>query len=408
MDTLPRLSPLPFVAIVASLALLGACVEDVADESFADSEAIHLRGGAALLLRPGTAFDVDELESREHYGATLSDDAGRPWFVRVEAADDALYDALGLDVAEVNGADLRFGVALDEGSGEECVVFVPLSDEAAVVASRPAGDAGCPEAASDVEQWLPEVSPTQELSLRAAFGAVVGSFNGVTAYSNSSTSYNSGTYSCCGLKWQCVEYVNRYYYQALGHKNLKGTGNANNYFGTAASKELAAYANGGTVKPQVGDMIVSNGGTYGHIGIIRAVGSTSVTVIHQNWANSTADDAKTLSMTVSGGKYTIAAFSASYPVAGWMRRTGCTPTVSSVSPTSAQYGKATAFTATGSCLPTTTTPWIANCANLSVTSVSSTQAKFTCTPSYAKGTQSGVIKHGPDGKTLRSFSVSVY
>jgi surface antigen len=279
---------------------------------------------------------------------------------------------------------------------------------AAVALSRPAGEAGCPEELGDVEGWIPEVRPSLAVSLRDAFGAVVGGFNGISAYSNGSVSYDSKSYSTCGLKWQCVEYVNRYYYQKLAHKNLKGTGNAKDYYSTAASKGLSAHPNGGAVKPQVGDMLTSTAQSWGHIAIVREVGSNYVKVIHQNWTNSPADNSMTLSMTASGGKYTVAGFSASYPVKGWLRRSGCAPTVSSVTPTSAQLGKSTTFTASGSCLPTTTAPFISSCAGLSVTSVSATQVRFTCTPSYAKGSQSGVIKQGPDGTTLKSFTVSVY
>ncbi len=62
----------------------------------------------------------------------------------------------------------------------------------------------------------------------------------------------------------------------------------------------------------------------------------------------------------------------------------------------------------GSCLPTTTTAWVGDCANLTVTSAGSSQVKFTCTPSYSKGTKSGLVKQGSDGTTLKSFSVSIY
>jgi glutathionylspermidine amidase/synthetase len=56
------------------------------------------------------------------------------------------------------------------------------------------------------------------------FGTYLGSFNGVVSYSNGSTSnvsnqsnYVNGTY--IGMKWQCVEYVRRYYLSRYG-KNL--------------------------------------------------------------------------------------------------------------------------------------------------------------------------------------------
>ena len=116
------------------------------------------------------------------------------------------------------------------------------------------------------------------LTVQAQFGAVLGSFNGVTSYSNGSVGYVSNQYNYIGstntgMKWQCVEYVNRYYYSIYG-LDLKSTGiygNANHYFSNATSAGLNAYSNGSTTPPQVGDIICSNGGIYGHVGIIREV-----------------------------------------------------------------------------------------------------------------------------------------
>lgn len=158
------------------------------------------------------------------------------------------------------------------------------------------------------------------------FGTVVGTFNGVTAYSN----YNDpnpypgvknwiGTY-CTGYKWACVEYANRYYYSVYGMK-IAG-GNANTYYGAAASKGLKSYANGGTVRPAVGDILCSSSGSQGHVAIIREVGPDScpyIVIIQQNWSNSSADNAKTLLMSVNNGRYTVSA-AGSYSWQGWLRK----------------------------------------------------------------------------------------
>ena len=67
------------------------------------------------------------------------------------------------------------------------------------------------------------------------WGTPLGSFRGVTAYSNKGGSREYGTY---GWKFECVEYVNRFYVQALEHHNMRGTGNANQYFPTADQRGL--------------------------------------------------------------------------------------------------------------------------------------------------------------------------
>jgi len=168
------------------------------------------------------------------------------------------------------------------------------------------------------------------------WGNQIGSFtyNGheVGAYSNGYSAFVYRDRGTFGYQFQCVEYVNRFYYQALGHKNMVGSGNANQYFSTASSKELVAYKNGGTTPPQMGDIICSNGNgvNLGHVAIVRQVLPDSIRVIHQNFKNSIGlasenyynKDANyyPLKMTVSGGKYTVSAFGSGYPVTGWLHK----------------------------------------------------------------------------------------
>ena len=162
-----------------------------------------------------------------------------------------------------------------------------------------------------------------------SFGTHVGEYNGVIAYSNYENSYVSGKYNYVdvyntGMKWQCVEYVNRYYYVSYGQKiRIAGT-NADEYYGAASDRGLVAYPNSGTTSPQPGDILCSSGGTHGHVAIVREVTADSVHVIHQNWANTATDNNKTISMSVSGGHYTVSGFSSNYSVQGWIRKQGGT------------------------------------------------------------------------------------
>ena len=374
------------------------------------SDSYELRGGALITPADGTNLDIDELDAREGYGTTLTEADGTKWFLRVEHVDADDLDALGLEPIDDGGVTLHVGVTESDGD-DDCRVYMPVTAETFVLASRPVGELGCPDALEQLDDWLPAVAASDEPELLRAFGDSVGWFNGVTAYSNGWIDYDSRQYSDVGLKWQCVEYVNRYYYQKLAHKNLIRTGHAKHYYGTADAKDLIAHPNGATtVKPAVGDMLVSNSEPYGHIAIIRDVGAHYVRVIHQNWSNSDSDNSKTLSLSQDeNGTYTVEGFSHDYPVDGWLRRKPmCMPSITWVTPTTAILNQPKQFTGWGSCLSTTTTaPFIEDCDGLIVNNRTSTSITFTCTPKWTTGLKSGVIKHASGGTVLENFWVSV-
>ncbi len=169
------------------------------------------------------------------------------------------------------------------------------------------------------------------------FDTVVGSFNGVTAYSNGSVEYDSGKRNDknrpdSGIKWQCVEFVRRYYSDVYG-MNIGAGENASGIYSKAASWKLASFPNGGTVSPQVGDIICFGGGSSGngHVAIITGVSSTQITVIQQNVTESSRDAAFPCPMSVVGGKYTVygTTIGSSYNCQGWLRKpvVGVSPSV---------------------------------------------------------------------------------
>lgn len=154
---------------------------------------------------------------------------------------------------------------------------------------------------------------------RDPWGTYVGKFHEVCAYSNGTTGY-VGPYDTYGYRYQCVEWVNRFYVQMMVHKNMRGSGNANQYYDKYDTLGLNRYPNGGTEPPKPADILCSNGGQYGHIAIVREVGSNYVKVIQQNWYNDYRDSAMVLSMAVSGGHYTVSGFNSNYPIQGWLRK----------------------------------------------------------------------------------------
>uniref|UniRef100_A0A7V3RIG8 CHAP domain-containing protein n=1 Tax=candidate division WOR-3 bacterium TaxID=2052148 RepID=A0A7V3RIG8_UNCW3 len=157
------------------------------------------------------------------------------------------------------------------------------------------------------------------LESRDPWGTYVGKFYEVRAYSNGTTNY-LGPYDTYGYRYQCVEWINRFYVQMMLHKNMRGSGDANQYYDKYESLGLNRYPNGGTEPPQPKDILCSNGGLHGHVAIVREVGSNYVKVIQQNWYNDYRDSSMTLSMTVSGGHYTVSGFNSSYPIQGWLRK----------------------------------------------------------------------------------------
>lgn len=158
---------------------------------------------------------------------------------------------------------------------------------------------------------------------RKPFGEQTGTFNSVIAYSNGTTGYTSNEYNTydgynTGMKWLCDEYVNRYYKQVY-EKEIRIEGRkANDYYQNAAARGLTAYPNDGTEQPQVGDILVSEYGEYGHVAIVREVQNNKIFVIQQNWSDNGADDRYPITRS-SNHVYPFDGKKGNYAVKGWLR-----------------------------------------------------------------------------------------
>ncbi|MBF0547437.1 MAG: SUMF1/EgtB/PvdO family nonheme iron enzyme [Candidatus Riflebacteria bacterium] len=199
-----------------------------------------------------------------------------------------------------------------------------------------------PSDAWNIQVINPDTSTSGQLTFSAIsaptmnFGDQIGSFSGVVARSDVNEPlnppYNNEVGSNTGLEWQCVEFMNRYYFQ-VNHVNLRSIGgfNASATYPYAAALGLNAMSNGGTASPQVGDILCFSGGTggYGHVAIIRDVGPNYVVCIQQHVKNDSRDSNFVYDMTVSGGNYTVSAarLGADYSCQGWLRYSGDSPTV---------------------------------------------------------------------------------
>lgn len=128
-------------------------------------------------------------------------------------------------------------------------------------------------------------------------GEPVDSLNRVVVFYNGSVSHTAGRHLApdgynLGLKWQCVEFVKRYYYQHLQHKMPDSYGHAKDFFdssikdgGLNKRRNLQQFTNNSALPPKVNDLLVFDGhpfNPYGHVAIVSFVGKDYIELIQQN------------------------------------------------------------------------------------------------------------------------------
>lgn len=146
-------------------------------------------------------------------------------------------------------------------------------------------------------------------------GTELDSYKGVPVYSNGiNPGSNHGPHSSetgyyYGQKWQCVEFIKRFYKIEKGHSMPNPWGHAKDIFNPhlndgALNRErgLIQYLNGGNTPPQLDDIIVFNNTRYGHVAIITKVKRNKVEIIQQNVPHRPR---QTLKMIVENGRYRI-------------------------------------------------------------------------------------------------------
>jgi surface antigen len=128
-------------------------------------------------------------------------------------------------------------------------------------------------------------------------GQQIDSLNGVYVYYNGGVDNVSGRNTTIdgynlGLKYQCVEFVKRYYYEHLNHKMPDSYGHAKDFFDYALNdgeknnkRALTQYTNPSSTKPKVNDLLIFDGSifnSYGHVAIISSVTDREIEIIQQN------------------------------------------------------------------------------------------------------------------------------
>ncbi len=130
-----------------------------------------------------------------------------------------------------------------------------------------------------------------------AVGEPLDSFNGVTVYYNGAVGHVSERNLAkdgynIGVKYQCVEFVKRYYYERFGHKMPVDHGNAKDYFDAAipngslnAKRGLTQFKNGEGDLPAEEDLVVFGPwvfNRFGHVAIVSKVRPDYIEVVQQN------------------------------------------------------------------------------------------------------------------------------
>jgi surface antigen len=160
-------------------------------------------------------------------------------------------------------------------------------------------------------------------------GDVIDSLNNVNVYYNGSISHVSERNTVdgynIGLKYQCVEFVKRYYFEYYKHRMPNSYGHAKDFYNPSISdgnlnpdRGLIQCTNPSSMKPQIGDLIVMGATTsneYGHVAIVSYVSDDTIEIIQQNagvYGNSRAN----FELVQSQGKWKII----SDRILGWLRK----------------------------------------------------------------------------------------
>ncbi|SOS47486.1 Amidase [Tenacibaculum dicentrarchi] len=129
------------------------------------------------------------------------------------------------------------------------------------------------------------------------FGDKIDSLNGVMVYYNGHVGTIKGRNRAkdgynIGLKYQCVEFVKRYYYEYFKHKMPNSYGHAKSFFNTRLKdgklnkdRNLIQYTNASKWKPKKNDLLVYSGtifNRYGHVSIVSKVTDGKIEIIQQN------------------------------------------------------------------------------------------------------------------------------
>ncbi|MEL1253086.1 CHAP domain-containing protein [Flavobacterium sp. DGU38] len=161
-------------------------------------------------------------------------------------------------------------------------------------------------------------------------GQPLDSLNGVIVYYNGGVdnvaerNVTKDNYNL-GLKYQCVEFVKRYYYEHYNHKMPDAYGHAKDFFDPKIKdgelnpkRDLIQYTNSSKAKPKIGDLVIFSGSLlnrFGHVAIISKVSENEIEIIQQN-PGPFSSSRETFVLKKKEGKYKIE----NNRLLGWLRK----------------------------------------------------------------------------------------
>lgn len=163
-----------------------------------------------------------------------------------------------------------------------------------------------------------------------AFGDPMDELNGVSVYYNGRVGTVEGRNVApngynLGLKYQCVEFVKRYYFEHLGHQMPDSYGHAKDFFnpgiqdgGFNRARGLRQFSNPSATRPQPNDLLVFGPtwrNAYGHVAIISKVSDEEIEIIQQN-AGRNGSTREEFELDHADGKWEIQ----SGGLLGWLRK----------------------------------------------------------------------------------------
>ncbi len=160
-------------------------------------------------------------------------------------------------------------------------------------------------------------------------GTIIDTLNGVEVYFNgkdftkvigrhiTKDGYN------LGLKYQCVEFAKRYYYEVFHHKMPHTNGHAKDFFDQSLpdkafnkKRGLMQYRNVREYQPMVNDILIYDGypgNRFGHMAIISRVNENEIEIVQQNTGMKSR---ATIPLVRFYQYWTVA----DYNVLGWLRK----------------------------------------------------------------------------------------
>jgi surface antigen len=135
-------------------------------------------------------------------------------------------------------------------------------------------------------------------------------YNGIVYFNSYGKNYSQEGYYF-GQKWQCVEFIKRFYFIVKHHQMPDGYGHAKDFYDENTNqgklnikRNLLQFKNGENVGPKPDDIVVFTDTKYGHVAIVTEVDENHIVIIQQNiWGK----PREQLSLTKNEGKFLVGA-----------------------------------------------------------------------------------------------------